>query len=352
MNKKIPRILIIRCGLLGDTIDSTVIVKPLVHHYGKDLMIDWVTKPNLHDLFTFDRRISPLFIRFTNLPLLFNFDKFKIIFNSYFRPYDAVINLEVSSKFDSLVKFLKAKIKVGRPYKHIDVQYQDEHRVDHQLRILKSHFSNINTNNAYPYLNGSDIDVKRKYNIHNRYIVMCPTNSHIGKKSHRGYRAWPIHNWKILIDKILKKTDLDIVVTGTSDELNFIDQLDLYNKRIHNLSGRTSIPNLVNIMKYGECTIATDSGSVHVAGASARKVIALHGPTPFKQTGPYGNGENLIIEANINLHCSPCYNTDVIKMCKLNKCMLYLTPDIVFNYIIESDQIQNNNNVVSLKRII
>ena len=37
MTKKKKRILIIRCGLLGDTIDSTAVVKPLVDHYGQRL---------------------------------------------------------------------------------------------------------------------------------------------------------------------------------------------------------------------------------------------------------------------------------------------------------------------------
>ena len=61
--EKKKRILIIRCGLLGDTIDSTVVVKPLIDHYGDDLEIDWVTKPNLESLFQYDTRINPLLIK-------------------------------------------------------------------------------------------------------------------------------------------------------------------------------------------------------------------------------------------------------------------------------------------------
>ena len=95
MTKKKKRILIIRCGLLGDTIDSTAVVKPLVDHYGDELEIDWVTKPNLEKLFQYDTRIKPILIRFTKLPLLFNFDKLKIIFKSLLNPYDAVINLSL-----------------------------------------------------------------------------------------------------------------------------------------------------------------------------------------------------------------------------------------------------------------
>ena len=68
MTKKKKRILIIRCGLLGDTIDSTAVIKPLIDHYGDTVEIDWVTKPNLEKLFEYDERNNPLQIRFTKLP--------------------------------------------------------------------------------------------------------------------------------------------------------------------------------------------------------------------------------------------------------------------------------------------
>ncbi len=351
MNKKKPRILIIRCGLLGDTIDSTVVIKPLINYYGEDLIINWVTKPNLRNLFKFDTRINPLIVRFTKLPLLLNLDKLKIIFSSYFNPYDAVINLELGNKFKSLAKFTKGRVKVGMPYEYVAEDIKNEHRVEHQIRILKSYFSDLNTINTYPYLKGSDIDIKKKYNIHNKYIVMCPTNSKFEKKNYRGYRAWPINNWKDLIEKVLKETDFDIVITGTSDEKNFIEQMDLYNPRIHNLTGRTSLPNLINVMKFCECAIANDSGSVHIAGVSSKKVISLHGPTPFRETGPYGNGKNIVIEANINLPCSPCYNTDAIKICNSNKCMIDLSAEKVFSYIVQNKKIQKKSNIIKLKKI-
>ena len=138
-----------------------------------------------------------------------------------------------------------------------------------------------------------------------------------------------------MIDKIILRTHFDIVVTGHSSEEEFISKLQLSNPRIHNLCGKTSIPNLVEIMKKGTCAIANDSGSVHVAGVSCQKVIALHGPTPFKETGPYGSGSNKIIEANINMKCSPCYNTEAIKKCPSNLCMKNLTAEIVFNHVFE-----------------
>ena len=68
---------------MGDTIDSTVIVKPLLELYGQNLEIEWVTKPNLELLFKYDFRITPIILRFTNLPLLINIGKLKIILKSF-----------------------------------------------------------------------------------------------------------------------------------------------------------------------------------------------------------------------------------------------------------------------------
>ena len=45
MIKQNKKILIIRCGLLGDTVDATSVVDPLLEHYGNEVDIHWVTKP-------------------------------------------------------------------------------------------------------------------------------------------------------------------------------------------------------------------------------------------------------------------------------------------------------------------
>lgn len=334
MHKKKIRILIIRCGLLGDTIDSTAVIKPLKENYGNNLEIDWVTKSNLNDLFRFDNNVNPIFIKYTKLPFLLNLDKLKIIFKSYIKPYDILLNLEVGSKFNSISRLTKSSIKIGMPYKYIADNIKGEHRVEHQLRILQLLIKNINKDNAYPYLIGSDVNIESKFDIKNQYIVICPTNSKFKKKNYRGYRAWPLENWKNLIQLVIEKTDLNIVITGGDNERDFINMLKPFNERINNICGQTSIPDLCEIMKRSECVIANDSGSAHVAGACAKKVIALHGPTDYRQSGPYGNKNNKIIIASLNLSCSPCYNTESIKNCKENICLKNLSPMAVFNYMV------------------
>ena len=135
-NKKI---LIIRCGLLGDTVDATSVIEPLIEMYGANVEIHWVSKPGISDLFKYDTRITKVFkLRHTKLSFLFNLEKFKIILNSLYEPYDLILNLEIGSKFNDIVRYSRSIKKIGMPYSYIPDDIFKEHRVDHQLRILDS----------------------------------------------------------------------------------------------------------------------------------------------------------------------------------------------------------------------
>ena len=77
MIKQNKKVLVIRCGLLGDTVDATSVIEPLLELYGKELEIHWVSKPNIYELFKYDKRISKVYtLRYTKLPFILNKDKF------------------------------------------------------------------------------------------------------------------------------------------------------------------------------------------------------------------------------------------------------------------------------------
>ena len=169
--------------------------------------------------------------------------------------------------------------------------------------------------------------VKGKFLLDKKFIVLCPTNSHFKKENHRGYRAWPIGNWKGLINKIIAETNLNILLVGSNDEQKYFKHFYPLNGRITDLSGKTTIPELITIMKLSSCVVATDSGSVHVAGASAKNIISIHGPTNHYQSAPYKTPANNVKIASLDLPCSPCYDTPQKKNCPKNICcLLYTSP--------------------------
>jgi ADP-heptose:LPS heptosyltransferase len=52
------RILVIRCGALGDLVYSTSIIEALKLEYGTSTIIDFVTTPGSGTLFKYDKRVN------------------------------------------------------------------------------------------------------------------------------------------------------------------------------------------------------------------------------------------------------------------------------------------------------
>lgn len=331
--KQKKRVLVIRCGLLGDTVDATSVIEPLIENFGNNVEINWVSRPGICDLFKHDNRIKKVFVlKYTNLSFLFNLDKLRIIFDSFFKPYDLILNLEIGKKFNDVVSISRSKRKIGMPYHFIMDDIFKEHRVEHQLRILNKYTNKYDQKKSVPSIIGAnEMSIQKKFPVDKDFIILCPTNSHFKKDNYRGYRAWPLENWKELINKILNETDLNILLTGDKNEQEYFKFFYPLNERIFDLSGKTTIPELITIMKLSNCVIATDSGSVHIAGASAKKVISIHGPTNHYQSSPYRTQKNNIKVASLNLPCSPCYDTPEIKSCPKNICMYDLSAEQVFN---------------------
>ena len=70
------------------------------------------------------------------------------------------------------------------------------------------------------------------------------------------------------------------------------------------LTGKTSLVQLVSVMALADAVLTNDSGPMHIAALANTRVFALFGPTLPELTGPYGT-EHLIFK-NEGLPCSGC----------------------------------------------
>lgn len=73
--------------------------------------------------------------------------------------------------------------------------------------------------------------------------------------------------------------------------------------RTLDLTGRTTLPEMVEWIRLGELMITNDTGPMHVAAALGKPVVALFGPTEPARTGPYGQTGQVLRRA---LACAPC----------------------------------------------
>lgn len=97
------------------------------------------------------------------------------------------------------------------------------------------------------------------------------------------------------------------------------------------LTGRTSLPQLVECLRRCAMLVGNDSGPMHIAAALGKPVVALFGPTDPARTGPYGQ-INRVVQAD--LPCVPCLS----KRCRNPRhmaCLRDLTPDTVTRAVLK-----------------
>ena len=94
------------------------------------------------------------------------------------------------------------------------------------------------------------------------------------------------------------------------------------------LTGRTRLEEVVDLISCARYVVTNDSGLMHVAAATGRHVIALYGASTSAFTPPLTDRADLL---NLNLECSPCFEREC--PLKHHHCMIQLNPGRVLEKI-------------------
>ncbi len=143
--------------------------------------------------------------------------------------------------------------------------------------------------------------------------------------------SWKTKNWYYegyldLVRQILSDYSLKIVLVGDQTQqtlstklIKTIDSLELLS-----LVGKTTLPELIALLKAAVAGVGPDSGPGHLAAAVHTPFVTLFGPTSAQRTAPYGC-ENLVVTADMD--CAPCYR----KNCpdRNTECMVSIQADAV-----------------------
>ena len=143
-------------------------------------------------------------------------------------------------------------------------------------------------------------------------------------------KQWPVENFAKLCDELARR-NVRVVITGSPEESGVAEQLmGLTRNKPVNAIGKTSITELVALIRRCQVFISSDSAPMHIASAVHVPLVAIFGPTT-RELGffPYGP-KSAVVE--LNLPCRPC-SLHGGNACPLGhfKCMNDLTPEMVFN---------------------
>jgi ADP-heptose:LPS heptosyltransferase len=148
------------------------------------------------------------------------------------------------------------------------------------------------------------ITLKKELTICGDYLIIAPGASWQPK-------AWSVQNFAEVIIYLSKHYNLRIVLTGGAVDTTICNSLaelvspiDLYN-----LSGKTSMLELIELIRGAKLLISNDSAPVHIGSAVSTKTICILGGGHFQRFLPYIVEDEIDQNSMITLsHRMPCYH--------------------------------------------
>jgi ADP-heptose:LPS heptosyltransferase len=101
------------------------------------------------------------------------------------------------------------------------------------------------------------------------------------------WRLWPLARWVPVIEALADSGAI-VLLGGSEHRQRHAALVRQVRAPVLDLTGRTSLAELVALLDRCALHLATDTGSVHLAAALGRPVVAVYGPTPPWRAGPYG----------------------------------------------------------------
>lgn len=147
-------------------------------------------------------------------------------------------------------------------------------------------------------------------------------------------KLWPDSHWRKLVELIASEDSRQLVFVGGPEDSAVAARLLPEPAGPHrNLSGKTSIPQLVALLATADLTISADSGPLHLAALLGRPALGLYGPTDPTLSGPYGPAARTIVT---DLPCHPCYDLRAPAICPFGDalCMDWIAPIDVYDQVV------------------
>jgi lipopolysaccharide heptosyltransferase I len=113
--------------------------------------------------------------------------------------------------------------------------------------------------------------------VNAKYAVIVPGAAQQNKR-------WPIERFAELAGKISERFGLSIVATGSQGEREYIEAIG---KRVVNLAGKTTVRELIPLMKKASLVVSNDTGPGHIAAALGVPMVMIFGPTNPARVCPY-----------------------------------------------------------------
>lgn len=140
------------------------------------------------------------------------------------------------------------------------------------------------------------------------------------------HKRWPYYSQ--LAGALLSKyNQAQICIIGGKDD----EQKDdlAMSSRLIDLRGRLTFRESAWLLRHSQLAIGNDCGPMHIADAVHTPSLIIFGPTCELKNAPLYKAVPLYA----NVLCRPCQYSELLETCQNPRCMMDLTPEIVFEKV-------------------
>jgi heptosyltransferase II len=117
-------------------------------------------------------------------------------------------------------------------------------------------------------------------------------------------KRWLAPRFAAAADRLARRLGAQVAVLGAPSERALGDEVaGALTAPARNLCGQTTLPDLAGVLSRLRLLVTNDSGPMHVAAALGVPLVAVFGPTDWRETAPVGEAHRLVREP---VYCSPC----------------------------------------------
>ena len=209
--------------------------------------------------------------------------------------------------------------------------YESQHLVRTYKALLEPMGIPISETNPKLYLSHEEIE--NAHQLLASYGINPEKNIIIGINPGAAYgsaKCWLPDRFRGVTEMLLQDPRVAILYFGDNNGTPLVNEIcHGIGDKVINLAGKTSIRQLMALIKQCTAVLTNDSGPMHITSALGVPLVALFGSTSPLKTGPYQNG----IVINKHVECSPCYK----RVCPIDfRCMRRIEINEVYQAIIKS----------------
>ncbi|NLF30005.1 MAG: glycosyltransferase family 9 protein [Planctomycetes bacterium] len=327
-----PRnVLIVKPSALGDVITALPVLRGLRRTFGTEVRIDWLLSgscaaavaadPHLDAVVLFDRKRYGALWR--NAAAVKDF----LAFCRKLRAarYDWVLDLQGLFRSGLFTAVTRAPVRAGFQAAREGAALA----YTHTLPAAAAPLHTVDRNIALARIVGIDGRGEDFFTLHvppaarawadefaaayaDGFVVAAPATRWTTK-------LYPTRHWRGVLAALARRRPV-VLVAGAGEAALTAPLADL--DGVIDLTGRTTIEQLIALIGAAKGLISGDSAAMHIAAALGTPQVTLIGPTDPARTGPYRVAGGLV---TADLPCSGCLR----RSCPHRSCMELLAPERV-----------------------